>query len=78
MKRNKAYRIHHKKRMRKHAFNLIKAMYMISDEDAIEKSKRLGDNIAKCSCQMCRNPRHCDWSSKKEKLTIQERKNLIE
>ena len=27
-----------------------------------------------CSCEMCRNPRHCSWTSKKNKQTIQERR----
>lgn len=27
-----------------------------------------------CSCEMCRNPRRCGWTSGKEKRTIQERK----
>jgi hypothetical protein len=32
------------------------------------------DNLTAWSCQMCRNPRHCDWNSNREKLTIQERR----
>lgn len=27
-----------------------------------------------CSCEMCRNPRRCGWTSRKNKQTIQERK----
>ena len=34
----------------------------------------LRKNNTVCSCQMCCNPRHCDWNPDKIKLTIQERK----
>lgn len=27
-----------------------------------------------CSCEMCRNPRRCSWTSKKNKLTVQEKR----
>lgn len=27
-----------------------------------------------CSCEMCRNPRRCSWTSKKNKQTVQERR----
>lgn len=27
-----------------------------------------------CSCEMCRNPRRCSWTSKKNKQTIQEQR----
>ena len=32
------------------------------------------ENRKKCSCEMCRNPRHSSWSARDEKLTMQERK----
>lgn len=35
----------------------------------------LRKNNTVCSCEMCCNPRHCGWSSGKEKLTVQERRS---
>lgn len=41
-----------------------------------ERTKKVRDNAKKCSCDMCCNPRHSFLSKNKEKLTLQERKNL--
>lgn len=51
---------------------------LLGEEDKHKQARRLADNFTLCSCQSCRNPRHSHYYSKKEKLTIQERKaNLI-
>lgn len=38
------------------------------------RAEHLADNLAVCSCDMCKNPRRSKMVKGKEKLTIQERK----
>jgi hypothetical protein len=77
MKRNYNFRAHHAIRKQQYAYRIIKQCWHVRDEDAHMMARRLRDNLAVCSCQMCCNPRHSDWLSSEEKLTIQERKAQI-
>ena len=43
-------------------------------ENDLERAKRLADNLAICSCSMCRNPRRSSFHKGVRKLTLQERK----
>ncbi len=59
----------------KKAIKIVTA-WGVSDID--KKARRIKNNRHPCSCHMCRNPRTSSYSKGKEKLTIQERKNLDE
>ena len=80
MKRDWNYRRHHALRKQQHAYRVVSEMWGVgrtghsTDEDAHRMARKLRDNLAVCSCSMCRNPRRSDWSSGKERLTIQERR----
>lgn len=79
MRRSWNYRRHHALRKQKYAYEVIKHCWHIgkhfgTDDDARRMARQLRDNLAVCSCQQCRNPRHSGWLSNEEKLTIQERK----
>jgi hypothetical protein len=52
------------------------ARNQVSRDQWIEEyACRAADNLAKCSCEMCRNPRRSVYSSKgKERLTMQEKR----
>ena len=39
-----------------------------------EGSRAYRNSTKTCSCYMCRNPRRNSWAPKKERITIQERK----
>jgi hypothetical protein len=39
---------------------------------------RMVDTPTPCSCQMCRNPRRSAWYKVEEKLTMQERRALLD
>ena len=77
MKRSRAYRLKQKERIRNKARKIIKHQFVGIDQmtqDEFEHMVRLWEeNITKCSCPMCGNPRR-HARSKKSKLTIQERK----
>ncbi len=75
--RTRAYRRHHRLRMIKNASR--KVFYFDDPEWEHNYILRNYNHLAACSCFMCGNPRHNDWASKKERLTIQERKvyNLL-
>lgn len=46
-----------------------------SDKEFEEcQAQRLKDTSKRCSCEMCRNPRHNKIGTGKDRLTIQERK----
>lgn len=78
MKRNYNFRKHHALRKQKHAYRIITQCWYIdqhtTNTDAHRMARKLRDNLAVCSCDMCCNPRHNSWTSGTEKLTIQERK----
>lgn len=42
----------------------------------VNRSIKQADNLAVCSCHMCRNPRHSHFHSGLDKLTMQERKHI--
>lgn len=68
-------------RRKKHFAKIKKAVKIIkswgyNQKNIKRNAYRMAENMQMCSCQSCRNPRHCDWNSNKEKLTIQERKHL--
>ncbi|MCK9616002.1 MAG: hypothetical protein M0R48_11030 [Candidatus Omnitrophica bacterium] len=44
----------------------------MSKEEQEQFAHRIEDNRAKCSCQMCRNPRHSNFYKGDGKLTMQE------
>jgi len=78
---NRAERRKHKFRMRQKLLKRVKnddTLYPYLTKEELKKYiAKWADIQHMCSCQICRNPRRCDWNTKKEKLTIQERKMLI-
>jgi len=89
MHRNKAWRIHQEKRIIKKEFHILKDIWHedkfirkgierkyspIIMDDLWMRAKHMANNRKPCSCYSCCNPRRDDWLSKKEKLTIQERR----
>lgn len=62
----------------KKAISIVKGWGLSDIEDIDKCSRRIKNNRHPCSCHMCRNPRTSSYSKGKEKLTIQERKNLDE
>lgn len=77
MRRDYNFRAHHALRKQQHAYQIITQCWHVKSESAPLMARKLRDNLAVCSCQMCRNPRHSNWVSNEEKLTIQERKAQI-
>ena len=81
MKRNRAERRKHKFRIRRKFLNKVK------QDDTLYpylNNKQLKLYVAKwadiqqmCSCSICRNPRHSKLVKGKDKLTVQEKKNII-
>jgi len=50
---------------------------LVSREEWVEDcAVRCANNMAKCSCAMCGNPRHRKYSKGSERLTMQERRQL--
>ena len=77
MKRSKGYRIQQSERMVAHAKKLLKEIPVfghVSEAELDNLASRFADNYTRCSCEMCRNPRHSNWYNKKNKRTIQERR----
>jgi len=78
MKRNYHFRKYHALRKQEHAYRVITQCWRVNqhilDEDVWLMARKLRDNLAVCSCPMCRNPRHSRLVSGTEKRTIQERK----
>lgn len=69
-------------RRRKHFLKVKKAYKVLKswgyEQEDIGKSARyIAENMKSCSCQMCRNQRHSMFYSNWEKLTLQEKKNLL-
>jgi hypothetical protein len=65
----RAERRFQKEKMKKRA----RSIYKNNPEGMAEK---LADHIANCSCPMCRNPRTNKFYKGKERLTLQERKEI--
>lgn len=82
MRRDWNYRQHHALRKQRHAYRIITQCWnmnqYIEDDDTWLMARKLRDNLAVCSCQQCRNPRHSNWLSNEEKLTVQERKAYLD
>ncbi len=79
--KTRAERRHHHKRMLdrvKEFFWLRPKHYHGSEEQRQKHIKKMAENRHPCSCHMCRNPRHSDFHSGEEKLTMQERRALQE
>ena len=89
MKRNRAWRRFQEKRILKKEFHILKDVLhenkfgrrsyeeVLSPEAINElwvKAKLAANNRKLCSCSSCCNQRRNDWLSKKEQLTIQERR----
>lgn len=77
VKYSRAQRRHDRARMQKRTKEIQKSWYSISppDEESLHISTgKFRDNLAKCSCWMCRGARHNHCLSPKERITIQERK----
>jgi len=44
------------------------------DSERLYMAKKVVDNPAVCSCEMCKNPRHAKYGTEKDKLTYQEKR----
>jgi len=73
VKYSRAQRRHDNARMYQRAIQKIK-FWESDDEHVVWRARRIYNNMKNCSCWMCRNERRCTWLSKREQLTIQERK----
>jgi len=45
-------------------------------DELYKAAARIRDHMKDCSCAMCCNPRHCEWETKRGRLSMQERRNL--
>ena len=68
--RGRAFRRHHKDRLRKRAYYLLHSLWFYNEEMASNLAIYKADNFKNCSCGMCTNPRRYG------ELTIQEKKHL--
>ena len=46
-------------------------------EEEERRARHMRDDMAKCSCSMCGNPRRNEWSPK-DRITLQERRALLD
>ena len=71
--RDRAFRRHHKKRMKKKARNLVRNIwgYSHGDDELVENIVHNCDNLKVCPGDCCKNPRRSGWSPAKGK-TIEE------
>lgn len=85
MTRSRAYRRHQKNRAVHHAFHVLHDIWHEPNntqwdkrtiDDIWDNARYLAGKMKICSCEGCRNPRHSNWNTKMEKLTIQERRHL--
>lgn len=78
MSRTRAERRHHHQRMIDKvikSFRWLKPEFYHGEEAQRQKHiKKMAENRAKCSCEICCNPRRSPLTSGEEKMTIQERK----
>lgn len=57
---------------------MVLASWWVKDpEGALHVARRIRCNRKPCSCQMCCNPRRAKWTRGQAKLTIQERRFLL-
>lgn len=74
----RALRRHHRMRMIKRAMRKFREWSWNYDEEWVKRSAlQSHSHMAVCSCNMCCNERRNPWLTKKEKLTFQERRNLL-
>ena len=74
-KTSRALRRHHRARMFTRALNKVRRWH--PDQEWITwYAHRVADNMAICSCEMCKNPRRSGWTPKFERMTMQERKEF--
>ena len=75
---SRAVRRHHRARLIKKYMNYEMFRWDAFQEDSEEnrryRATRCVNHVKACSCQMCCNPRHSNWSSAEERYTMQERK----
>ena len=67
----RALRRHHRRRMIRRALRTYVLCWEEDRETQRERALRWYDNLAKCSCRMCGNPRKYEGRS-----TLQERRHL--
>lgn len=75
MYRTKEFRRDVEKKNKNKVKHIIKDVW--HEEELLKNPKFVGkmaNSRQLCSCEMCGNPRHDNFSSQKNKLTIQERK----
>lgn len=78
MRRNYNFRRHQARRKEQHAYWVVTSCWNVKKGSAKRMARRLRDNLAVCSCQMCRNARRGTFGNGEEKLTMQERRALVE
>lgn len=57
MTRTRAYRRHHRERMKRKAKRLVAHVWRDGDEKLTRLMMNNADNLKVCSCEMCGNPR---------------------
>mgnify|MGYP003146058524 CR=1 FL=1 len=72
MDRTRQFRRKMQARMNNHAFRIVRDVWKNKMSD--KNVKCMANNMAICSCEMCKNPRHSKYGNQREKLTVQERK----
>ena len=76
--RKRALRRYHNDRMQKRALKMLEDWHWFwNDPDPIEKyetARRWRDNMCRCSCSGCGNPRNADWSTRRDRMTMPELK----
>ena len=71
--RDKRYRRHHRKRMEAKAKEAFVVHSLADNDDHLElRAKVFADNLKKCGCEMCRNPRRTKLQNKNQLRTRQE------
>ena len=80
MKRGIAWRRHQKFRKRNKAIRALHTWWWPStttEEDILEQARHMANNMKVCGRSCCCNPRHSGHNKGKQKLTVQERRYLI-
>ena len=76
--RKRALRRHHARRMHRKAVEMIKGWYWPPEtpphQELFERARRFRDHMCVCSCSGCGNPRKADWGTRRDRLTMPERK----
>lgn len=71
--RNRAWRRYQRQRMQRHAQYILYHRLSFDKEDALHYAPYWRDNLKKCSCWMCGNPRRNGWD-REARYTMQERR----